>query len=107
VHVHDVARANLLAAQAGVTDEVYNVASGLETSLVQLAEALLRAMGSDLTIEFGPARAVNGVTRRLADTRKAADHLGFRAEIGLDEGLRRLVNWWRAEQHADTVVASR
>jgi nucleoside-diphosphate-sugar epimerase len=107
VHVHDVARANILAARADVTDEVCNVASGVETSLVELAEALLRVMGSDLAIEYGPERAVNGVTRRLADTRKAAEHLGFRAEVGLDEGLRRLVEWWRAEQRTEAVGAPR
>ena len=51
-------------------------------------------MGSDLSIEYGPERSVNGVTRRLADTSAAADALGFSAEIDLDEGLdqaRRLV----------------
>lgn len=105
VHVHDIARANVLAARADVTDEVFNIASGVETSLAELARALLRAMGSDLSVEHGPERAVNGVTRRLADTRRAAERLGFRAEVGLDEGLRRLVEWWRAEQAADAVPA--
>jgi UDP-glucose 4-epimerase len=37
------------------------------------------------------------VSRRLASTAAAAKHLGFKAEIGLDEGLRDLVEWWRAE----------
>jgi len=98
VHVHDVARANVLAARVDVTDDVVNVASGVETSLLELAEALLRVMGSDLAVVHGPERAVNGVSRRLADTRKAAMVLGFRAEVGLEEGLRRLVDWWRAEK---------
>ena len=69
VYIGDVAAANLIAAQSDRTDVVYNVASGTETSLLELAQALLRVMGSDLTVEHGPARAVNGVTRRLADTR--------------------------------------
>jgi UDP-glucose 4-epimerase len=98
VHVRDVARSNILAAQADVTDDVFNVASGVETSLLELAETLLRVMGSDLSVEHGPARAVNGVTRRLADTSKAAEGLGFRAEIGLEEGLHSLVDWWRAQR---------
>jgi UDP-glucose 4-epimerase len=100
VHVHDVARANMLAARAVVTDDVFNIASGVETSLLELAETLLRVMGSHLSVEHGPARAINGVTRRLADTRKAAEMIGFRAEVGLEEGLRRLVNWWRTERAA-------
>ncbi|MGW0657818.1 NAD-dependent epimerase/dehydratase family protein [Streptodolium elevatio] len=94
VHTADIARANLLAVQAPVTGEVYNIASGVETSLKELAERLLVAMGSELGVEHGPERAVNGVTRRLADTGKAERDLGFRAEIGLDEGLRQLVRWW-------------
>lgn len=91
----DIARANVLAAATGVTEGVYNIASGQETSLLELAQALLRAMGSDLAVEHGPERAVNGVTRRLADTRRAKEDLGFEARIGLDEGLRALVDWWR------------
>ncbi|GGM42454.1 NAD-dependent epimerase [Micromonospora sonchi] len=98
VHVADIARANILAARAEVTDEVFNVASGTETSLRELAQALSEVMKSDRAPEFGPPRAVNGVTRRLADTSAAAEKLGFRAEIGLHEGLSGLVDWWRAAQ---------
>jgi UDP-glucose 4-epimerase len=74
------------------------VASGTETSLADLARALLVAMDSDLSLEHGPERAVNGVTRRLASTEAAERDLGFRAEIDLDTGLRELVAWWRTEQ---------
>jgi UDP-glucose 4-epimerase len=98
IHVADVARANLLAATADVTDDVFNVASGTETSLTELAHRLLEAMGSDLPVEYGPARAVNNVARRLADTTHASERLGFRAEVGLREGLQSLVGWWQAEQ---------
>jgi len=99
VDVRDIARANVLAAESDLTDEVFNVASGTETSLKELAEGLLEAMGaSGLEPEHGPARAVNGVTRRLADTSQAAERLGFRAEIDLRTGLKDLVQWWRAER---------
>lgn len=100
VHTGDVARANLLAAASDVTRGVYNIGSGVETSLLQLAEALLAAMEVDLPVEHGPARAVNGVTRRLADTSAAARDLGFTAEVELEEGLRDLVAWWRAARMA-------
>ena len=95
VFTADIARANLLAAGSDVRDGVYNVASGRETSLLQLAEALLRAMDSDLSVEHGPERAVNGVARRLADTTSAAVDLGFTATTELEAGLRELVEWWR------------
>jgi UDP-glucose 4-epimerase len=98
VHVSDVARANLLAATADVTGEALNVARGTETSLRELAHALLAVMAADLPVEYGPARSVNAVARRLADTTRARELLGFRAEIGLDEGLRSLVDWWRSEE---------
>lgn len=96
--VPDVARANVLAAEADVTDVVFNIAGGVETSLRGLAETLLRAMGSDLSVEHGPERSVNGVTRRLADTSEARRALGFSAEIDLEEGLTQLVDWWRADR---------
>jgi UDP-glucose 4-epimerase len=98
VCVPDIARANVLAAEADLTDTVFNIASGVETSLNELAETLLRVMGSDLDIEYGPARTVNGVTRRLADISSANELLGFEAEIGLEEGLTQLVEWWREEK---------
>jgi UDP-glucose 4-epimerase len=100
VCVPDIARANVLAAEAEVTDAVFNIASGVETSLNELAETLLRVMGSSLSIEYGPERAVNGVTRRLADISGAKRALGFSAEIDLEEGLSQLVDWWRATQSA-------
>jgi UDP-glucose 4-epimerase len=103
VYIGDVARANVLAAQADVTDSVYNVACGVETSLLELAEILLRVMDSDLAVQHGPERAVNKVSRRLADTTLAHRDLGFSAEVGLEEGLARLVDWWRAERAGDAV----
>lgn len=102
VCIADVARANVLAAESLVTDAVFNVASGSETSLDELARTLLTVMGSNLEVEYGPSRAVNGVPRRLADTSKAQRELGFEAEIDLEEGLTRLVEWWRAARETGT-----
>jgi UDP-glucose 4-epimerase len=98
IYIGDVARANVLAASAGVSDEVFNVASGAETSLLELAHLLIEVMEADVAVEYGPERSVNKVPRRLADTTLARARLGFEAEVGLAEGLRRLVEWWRAER---------
>ncbi|WP_286578382.1 NAD-dependent epimerase/dehydratase family protein [Aliirhizobium terrae] len=100
VHVHDIARANVLAAKSDVTDEVFNVASGTETSLLELAQALSGIMGSSIPPQHQAARTVNGVTRRLADTSKAERLLGFKAEVSIEEGLRGLVDWWRQKTAA-------
>jgi UDP-glucose 4-epimerase len=110
VYTEDIARANILAAESAITEGVYNVASQVETSLQELAEALLRAMDSDLPIEYLPPRAVNGVVRRLADTSAAWRDLGFSAQVPLDVGLRRLVEWWAPQRDAiaagTTTIAS-
>ena len=100
VYVEDIARANILAAKADVSDQVFNVASGQETSLRQLAEALMKTMGVSGDVEFAEARKVNPVSRRLADTTAARDAIGFTASVSLEEGLRRLVAWWQAERTA-------
>lgn len=98
VYIEDIARANILAAQATVSDRVFNIASGVETSLNELAATLLRVMGSKLDPEYGPERKVNAVSRRLADVSAARQLLGFEAQVSLQEGLRRLVEWWQAER---------
>jgi UDP-glucose 4-epimerase len=105
VFTTDIAQANVLAASSPVVEGVYNVARGEETSLLQLAEALLRVMGSELPVEHGPERGVNGVVRRLADTCAAERDLGFVAHTGLEDGLRELVEWWRPQR--DEIAAGR
>jgi len=95
VYAEDVARCNILALQSEVSDKVFNVASGYETSLNDLANALLSVMKSDLRPEYGPDRTVNPVSRRLADTNEAEKLLGFKSQVDLEDGLARLVNWWR------------
>jgi nucleoside-diphosphate-sugar epimerase len=95
VFVQDIARANVLAAKASISDEIFNIASGTETTLAELAQILLKVMNAAGDLEYGPVRKVNPVPRRLADTRKAKQLLGFETQVPLEEGLRRLVDWWR------------
>ena len=100
INIEDLARANVLALKSDASDEVFNIASGVETNLNELAAALMKVMGADpaMVPEYGPERSVNPVARRLADTSKAEKLLGFKAEIDLEEGLERLVSWWRANK---------
>jgi len=98
VYIEDVARSNILALQAEQTDDVFNIASGTETSLNDLAITLLKVMGSDLEPEYGPERIVNPVSRRLADTTKAEQLLKFKSQIDLEDGLSQLVDWWRTNK---------
>ena len=104
IHVRDVARANILGAKADINDEVFNIASGTETSLIQLAQFLASAMARNgLSPEFATERSINPVPRRLASTAKAEQLLGFRARIPLEEGLRALVEWWRGERQSSAL----
>jgi UDP-glucose 4-epimerase len=98
VYVDDAARATILALASNVSDEVFNVASGVETSLNELAAALSRVMDVRRASEHAHERSVNAVTRRLAATERAERMLGFTAAVSLEEGLARLVEWWRTER---------
>ena len=104
VYVEDIARANVLAMKSEASDQVFNVACQRETSLLQLCEAMLQTMGSSLKPRHVPLpaeRKAVEVRRRLADTSKARELIGFTAQVSLEEGLSRLVKW--LDQYAHTV----
>jgi UDP-glucose 4-epimerase len=105
IYIDDIARANVLALQSDHIDEVFNVASGAETSLNDLAAALTRVMGSDLAPLHGPERSVNPVPRRLASIDKAQRLLGFTASADVEHGLRQLVKWWQESRESTAVHA--
>jgi len=93
VFVEDVARANLMALESDVTDEVFNIGTGIQTNLKQLCNLLLRVTGSDLQPEYQEARKVANVSARRAAVEKAEKMLGFRAHVQLEKGLRELIQW--------------
>jgi UDP-glucose 4-epimerase len=93
VYVGDVARANVMAAQSDESDEVFNVGTGIQTSLNELCALLLKQTGSSLKPEYREARKVANVQTRRAAVEKAARHFGFRASVSLDDGLRELIRW--------------
>lgn len=106
IEATDIARANLLALQSDRVDDVYNVASGVETSLLDLWATLLRVAGVPYrTPEFHPPRKVNPVPRRLADPSRAAREIDFRASVSLEEGLRRLIEWRQQVRAHEQAVA--
>lgn len=98
VYIGDIARANILAMKSDRTDDVYNVASGTETSLLELWRAIQTVTGAyHLEPEFHPPRKVNAVPRRLADVTRAREEIGFVAETQLTDGLRELAEWRTAQ----------
>jgi UDP-glucose 4-epimerase len=83
VHVHDVARALLSAVgQAGV----FNISTGVETAVSQVFELLRSAAAANVDGELAPLRA-GELERSCLDPSRARERFGWRAEIGLEEGL--------------------
>jgi UDP-glucose 4-epimerase len=95
VHVEDVARAYVLAAVSDASDDVINVGSGIETSLLQLCDLLCEACGRPgMQPELQPPRSVNPVSRRLASLERARALLGYEPRVSLRDGLADLVGWY-------------
>ena len=92
-YVEDVARANILAMQSIVTDEVFNIATGKETSLLELANMMLELCGLDIEPIFKPVERVNVVERRVADVEKAKRLLDFESTTNVRDGLKALIEW--------------
>jgi UDP-glucose 4-epimerase len=98
VYVEDAARANLACITADVPSDVVNVATGKDTSLLELCQMMLEIMGRpDLTPEFREERKVNPVRRRRGGAGKAQRLLGFETKVDLPTGLKGLVAWRRAQ----------
>lgn len=100
IDVEDVARCNVCALEAKVTDEFYNVGTGVQTSIKDLCDSILKLKKSDLKVTFNPyseddARRL--VQNRIGCPQKASLDLGFTYKYDLITGLQRLINW--REQH--------
>jgi len=96
VYVTDVAKANILALKSEVTNEVFNVSGGKETSLKELLNTILKITQSNLQPVYQP-RDQKLVTRRFGYSEKAKKMLGFEPEISVEEGLKKVIAW-REEQ---------
>lgn len=92
IHVRDVARANVAALKSPSTDEAVNIASGVKTSINELVKIILALTGSDLQPQYEGAKT-EFVNERKAAIDKAGKLIDFTAEIGLEEGLKELIEW--------------
>lgn len=114
VYVQDVVDGLVLCALRGEPGDVYNLASGDETTILELATAVNRLCGERSELEIAPRRPWDRSGKRFGSTVKAERELGFRAEVGLEEGLRLTVEWTRENleridrciaRHADRLTA--
>ena len=100
IHAADVARASLMAMASDVSRESFNVATGVSTSLNRLVEIVQEVMGSNLQPEYktpvGKIRATSSSTLKFSN-KKIETMLGWRPEISIEEGIRRVIAWRKAQ----------
>ena len=90
-----MARGLMACALKGEPGEIYNLASGVETTIRELAERINSLTGNATPIALTPARDWDRSGQRFGDPSKAAEKLGFRARIAHGDGLAKTVAWTR------------
>lgn len=93
IFVEDMARGLMACALKGRAGEVYNLATGKETTILELAELINEYTGNGTPLDLRPARDWDRSGKRFASTQKAAQELGFSASVDIREGVRRTVEW--------------
>lgn len=104
IFVEDMARGLMACALKGASGEVYNLATGRETSILELATLINEFTGNTTPLDLRPARDWDRSGKRFASTDKASAELGFAASVDVREGVRRTVEWTKA--HAETIRQS-
>jgi nucleoside-diphosphate-sugar epimerase len=114
IYVDDIVRGLIACEERGEPGEVYNLASGVETSIRALAELVNELTGNATPIEVAPPRDWDRSGQRYGSPAKARAQLGFDAEMELRDGLEHTITWTRAnleliercmERHAEHVAA--
>ncbi len=106
VAVEDCAKANVCGMSSNVTDKFYNVGTGHRTTLKELAEKLLNLTGFNKEIQYVPRSQATLVKNRIGCPKKAKKEIGFTANIDLEEGLKRLIDW-RASHESEVEARKR
>lgn len=96
IYVDDIVRGLMACAMRGAVGEVYNLASGVETTIRELADEINRNVDPPVELQLAGRRAWDHSGNRLGSTEKASASLDFRAEVGLGAGIRRTVAWTRS-----------
>lgn len=93
IFVEDICRGLIACAIKGVAGEAYNIASGVETTIKELAEIINSLTGNETPMNIQPAREWDNSGRRFGSTEKSRREIGFEAQISISEGLKRTVDW--------------
>ena len=93
IFVDDICRGLIACGLHGEPGEAYNIASGVETTIKELAETINSLADNSMPMNIQPARDWDNSGRRFGSTEKSQREIGFVAEVSIDEGLRRTVEW--------------
>ena len=98
IFVEDIVKGLVACAVKGDPGEAYNLASGVETTIGDLAEAINQLTGNLTPVDLKPARDWDRSGARFGSTEKSREQLQFEVEVSIQEGLRRTVEWTLANQ---------
>lgn len=98
IFVNDICRGLIACAIGGKPGEAYNIASGVETTIRELAETINNATGNTAPLDIRPARDWDKSGRRFGSTEKSFRELGFKAEVSVAEGIQQTVAWTKANR---------
>lgn len=93
IFVEDIVRGLIACAEKGEAGEAYNLASGIETSIAELAELINQLTNNPTPVDLKPARDWDKSGKRFGSTAKSREQLGFSASINFYDGLKRTVKW--------------
>jgi len=93
IYVEDIVEGLMLCALKGSSGDVYNLASGAETTIKELAESINRLTNNKSPLKYLPGRDWDRSGRRFGSTDKSRQELGFEAKMGLEEGLKKTIGW--------------
>jgi UDP-glucose 4-epimerase len=95
IYVEDIVEGLLLCALRGAEGQVYNLASGSETTIKELAELINRFTNNRSPLKYLPRRDWDRSGKRFGSTEKSRQKLGFKAKTSLEEGLKKTIDWTR------------
>jgi len=92
VYVGDVAKANVCAMKSNTTGKNYNVGTGIGTTLKEMTEIIIKQYGAKTSIKYEPA-GLTFVTNRIGSIGAAEKDLGFKWEVDINKGMKKLIEW--------------
>jgi len=101
IYVEDIVDGLIACAINGNPGGVYNIASGVETTIRELAETIIKILDSKSELELKPQRTWDNSGRRYGDPTKSEDEIGFKCKYNLEDGLKKTIEW--TLQNRDTI----